>query len=136
MTYKKSYHSCIESCYRRQQPQRLLFSRREAQGGAQVPRISCVDWLRLRTSCGLPYWKPHTQLLDRAAYSKPETADLSTSVLMNKCCLPIKNDYGLSKRTKLEGLRRPINPGTQTREPGAPLQSGDNVIGSFGSFLR
>jgi hypothetical protein len=43
-----------------------------------------------------------------------------------------RGNRGCPEERIWKGFARLINPGTQTREPGAPLQSCDNLCGGFG----
>ena len=55
---------------------------------------------------------------------------------MNKRCSPITDEYWWPRGTNWRGFAQLINPGTQTREPGAPLRSCYNLSGGFRSLLR
>src|ERR1700761_7630861 len=55
---------------------------------------------------------------------------------MNEGCSPIKYEYGWPAKEHIwKGFARLINPGTQTREPGAPLRSCHNLASSFRIYL-
>src|ERR1700722_6594266 len=65
-----------------------------------------------------------------------ETSGRSASVLGTTAVRPSgMNTGGLEERI-WKGFARLVNPGTQTREPGAPLRSCHNLSSSFRSLLR
>jgi hypothetical protein len=65
----------------------------------------------------------------------PRVGDANAE-LMSKCCSPVKDDTGCPEERVWKGFARLINPGTQTREPGAPLRSCHNLSGSFRLLFR